>query len=221
MLVDILIVGFFLGSLILGYKMGFVKSMFKFFSGILSLIFAIEFYKPFSELMLKTQLFYSIRDNIRSNVLGILGNIQIKPKVDVSKLVLDKMFIPNPMKESVLNDIKNSVNIENSSQIAEIIGSRVSAIIVQLISVILIFLLIRILFFVLKILLERVFCLPILKQINKVFGLVLGGIEGIFVVYILLSIVVVMDNRAIIEAINNSFVTKYLYYNNIIIDIIF
>ena len=212
MLIDVLVVCFFIGSVILGYKMGFVKCMFRFSSGILSLLFAIEFYKPFSEFMLKTKLFYSIRDNIRGNVLGILSNVEIKSKGDIGKFVLDKMFIPNPMKESVLNDIGNGFGVSDSARIAEIIGSRVSTVIVRLISVILIFLLIRILFFVLRLVLERVFCLPILKQINEVFGLVLGAIEGIFVIYIILSVVVVIDNKWIIYLINNSFITPILVY---------
>ncbi len=221
MFIDVLMVALIIGSLIIGYKMGFIKCMFRFFSGVLSFLFAIEFYKPFSRFMLNTNLFYSIKGKIQSNVLDILGNLVIKSKDELGKVVLDRMFIPNPIKESIVDDVQKSISISDNSRIAELVGDKVGTVIIQLISIILIFVLVRILFFILRLVLERVVSLPILKQINKVAGLVIGLIEGVFLVYIVLSIIFIIDNKAIIESINNSVIAKYLYYNNVILDILY
>ena len=221
MVSDVIVVVFLVCSVILGYKTGFIKSVFKFFSGIASLILAIEFYKPFSEFMLKTVLAGNITAKIYENILGIIPNVQINSKGDISNLILDKTSIPNPMKESILNSMPQNINLVDNAQIAKLISTKMSAIIIQLISVILIFIIVRIILWIAKIILERVCRLPILKQINKFIGLGVGFIQGMFIIYIVLGILVVAKNDFIIGAINNSTITNYLYYNNLIIDLIF
>ena len=221
MFIDVLIVAIILGSVVLGYKIGFVKSIFRFCSGLLSMLFSISFYGPFSEFMLKTSLFSSVKDKIASNVLRMLADTPITSKIDINNLILDKMFIPNPIKESILKDVGTSVKLVDSSSVAELIGNKLGTIVISLISVILVFVLVRFLLFVLKILLDKIFCLPVLKQVNGAAGLVLGAVEGIFLVYIILSIVFIMNNQTIISAIDKSILANYFYYNNIIIDIMF
>lgn len=223
MISDLIVVAFLIGSVILGYKTGFIKSVFKFFSGIISLFLAIGFYKPFSEFMSNTALASNIYEKISMNVykLIIVPDVQINSRGDVSNLILDTMHIPNPMKESILDSMPQNVAIIDNNQICRLISGKLTTIIVQLISVILLFILVRVALWVVRIILDRIFKLPILNQINKLVGLGLGFIQGMFVIYIVLGVLVVLKNNFIINTINNSYITNYLYYNNLIIDLIF
>lgn len=221
MLIDIVLIAIVTLFIIIGYKAGLVKTVFKLFSGILSLILAMEFYKPFARFMLKTNMFYSINLKIQTNILKILPDVTINTKEDVGSLILDKTYIPNPMKESIIDSLPENVNLINNSKIAEVIGTRISTLVVELLSVILIFLIVRFLIWVARKILEGIIKLPILKQINKAGGVVLGAVQGIFIVYVLLSIVVVLNNATILGCIDHSIITKYLYYNNLFIDLFF
>ena len=221
MVIDILLIAIVIFAIILGYQTGLIKMVFKFFSGILSLILAMELYKPFSNIMLTTNLFYSIKSKIQANILNMLPNVTINTKEDIGSLILDKMYMPNPIKESILDSMPQNINLINNAKIAEIISAKIGTIVIELLSVILIFLIVTILMWIARILLEKIVNLPILKQINKAAGLVLGGIQGIFIIYLILSIFVVIDSMTVQNYIDASIITKYLYYNNLFIDLIF
>ena len=145
MLIDIILIAILVLAFVIGYKTGLVKTLFKFFSGILSLILALEFYKPFSKFMLGTNLFYNIKSKIQINVANMLPSVTVNTKEDVGNLILDKTYIPNPMKESILNSMPDNVNLINNTKIAEMISTKMATIIIELSSVILIFLIVRLL----------------------------------------------------------------------------
>ena len=173
--------------------------------------------------MLNTVLASNINEKIYESIykMVIVPNLQINSRGDIAQLILDKMYIPNPMKESILNSMPQNITIIDNNQITRLISNKLSTIIMQLISVILIFILVRIILWFARIILDRIFKLPILNQINKLAGLGLGFIQGMFVIYIVLGVLVVFKDYFVIDAINNSLITNYLYYNNLVIDLIF
>lgn len=73
--------------------------------------------------------------------------------------------------------------------------------------------------------LETVAEIPIIKQFNEVGGIAYGILKGILIIYVILAlisiIVPMLQNNAILEIINNSILTKFLYNNNLILMILF
>ena len=67
--------------------------------------------------------------------------------------------------------------------------------------------------------------LPIIKQFNDIGGILYGVIKALLIIYIILAIaffiIYVTGNITISEAISNSYITKFFYNNNIILNIIF
>ena len=65
--------------------------------------------------------------------------------------------------------------------------------------------------------------LPILKQVNKAGGTIYGIIKGVILIYTILTVVYLMApllNKTVTENINKSIITKTLYNNNLILNII-
>ena len=52
---------------------------------------------------------------------------------------------------------------------------------------------------------------------NKIAGVLFGTIEGIIMVYIVMSIVVVINNDRMIASIDHSLIARYFYYNNVLL----
>ena len=124
------------------------------------------------------------------------------------------------IEQYVTNNVKDGVNstVENT---AGIVAEKVVAVGVA----ILLFIIIRVALLLLKFIAEGLAELPILKQFNKMGGTIYGAFRGIVFVYILLAIcffvVSVSDSGVVTNVIDSSLLTKFLYTNNLILNIIF
>ena len=66
---------------------------------------------------------------------------------------------------------------------------------------------------------------PILKQFNEVGGIIYGIVKALLIVYVILAIVFfvvyITGNTAVSEAISGSYITKFFYEHNLILNIVF
>ena len=86
------------------------------------------------------------------------------------------------------------------------------------------FIIARILFIFLKLITSLIAKLPVIKQFDKLGGIIYGLLEGIIIVYIILAIVSFvspMINPDVSNTINNSTIGGFLYNNNLLLKIIF
>ena len=104
---------------------------------------------------------------------------------------------------------------------ARVVSEKAIAIAVSLI----LFILIRLLLILLNFLISGITSLPIIKQFNKLGGIVYGAIVGIFIIYLILAImffvISVNNTGTIAKTIDTSIISKSLYSNNILLNIIF
>ena len=67
--------------------------------------------------------------------------------------------------------------------------------------------------------------LPILKQFNKIGGIIYGIIKALIIIYIILAIIFaityITGNTTISRAISESYITKIFYNNNILLNLVF
>ena len=88
-----------------------------------------------------------------------------------------------------------------------------------------IFIVVRALLLLLTFVSDMITSLPLIKQCNEVGGVVYGIIKALLIVYVILAIlffvVLVSGNTQISDIVSSSYITKFLYEHNIILNILF
>lgn len=205
-ILDIIVIGIIIISTFLGYKKGLVNVIFNICAFLIALIITIILYTPITNLVIENTEF----DEKIENVI-IEKGVTTEDENSTEDSFLDKYI-----SQSVTN-AKNDI-VQSSSTI---IAQKIIGILVAII----LFIVVRIILIFAKALINGIASLPIIKQLNEIGGLAYGILMGVLLVYVLLAVlfmVVSINNTGTIaNAINNSIITKILYSNNIILNIIF
>ena len=205
-ILDLIVIGIIIISTFLGYKRGLINVIFNLCAFLIALIITIFLYSPITNIVLENTDF---DEKIESAIIenGI---------TEIDENSTEDSIIDKYVTQSVTNT-KNDM-VESASTV---IAQKVVGIIVA----ILLFIAVRIALIFAKVLINGIASLPIIKQLNKTGGLAYGLIMGIIIVYVILAvlffIVSVNNNSTISNAIDTSYITKVLYSNNLILNIMF
>lgn len=211
-ILDIILIALIALSIFLGYKKGLIKLAVKLFAFVIAVVVTLVLYKPVSNLIIeKTEL----DDNIK-NVIIENGTQEIEENNGEIKedgfMAYMQDYVGDTIAEAQ-NDIVTSV--------AEVVSVKA----INLIAIIGIFVVTRVALILLTLISDLITKLPIIKQFNKLGGTVYGVLRGLLIVYFVLAIAFLIvsatGNNAIISAIDGSIVTKFMYTNNILLNIIF
>lgn len=216
MISDVLVIGIMVIFIMAGYRRGFVKAMFRIFSKVISIVMAVKFYRPVTSIIEGSKFFSKLIFKLSGKIKFMLGDGNITGS-DVADAILDRMHVPNTIKVSVLSDLPYNINIMDKAEVANVIASKIGMALLQIFGMIAVFIVVRLVLFIVKVILDKVFHLPVLNQMNKIAGVLFGTIEGIIMVYIVMSIVVVINNDRMIASIDHSLIARYFYYNNVLL----
>lgn len=209
-LLDILLIAILLISIILGYKKGLINVAFNLCAFIIALIITLVLYKPITNFVIDNTEF---DEKIESVIIE--KGISNDEKNTTEDGTLNKYI-----EEYVMKSVDNTKN-EIVKSTATIIAEKTIGIVVM----IALFIVIRILLIFAKAIINGIANLPIIKQFNELGGLLYGILRGLVIVYGILTImfiVISMNNNGIIaNSIDTSIISKKLYENNIILNIIF
>lgn len=207
-LMDLIIIAILVLSIIMGYKKGLINVVFNIFAFFIALIATIILYRPVSNIIINNT---EIDDKIKS---AIINNTTEEKQSEESSS-------NTGMQKYIEDAIKNTAD-EAKSQVIETVAKTVSIRAVEILTSIILFIVIRAVLIVLKVFTQAIANLPLIKQFNELGGVVYGIAKGLIIVYIILTImyfVVSINGKGnISEAINNSYITKILYNNNIIVN---
>lgn len=211
-ILDIILIALIAISIFLGYKKGLIKLAVKLFAFVIAVVVTLVLYKPVSNLIIeKTEL----DDNIK-NVIIENGTQEIEENNGEIK---EDGFM------SYMQDYVGDTIAEAQNDIVTIVAEVVSVKAINLIAIIGIFVVTRVALILLTFISDLITKLPIIKQFNKLGGTVYGVLRGLLIVYFVLAIAFLVvsatGNNAIISAIDGSIVTKFMYTNNILLNIIF
>jgi len=213
LILDILIV-FILGiNIFIGYKKGLIKLAVSLVAVLISIIITLILYKPVSNL--------------------IINNTEIDEKIEA--VIIENATTSEDEVEENLKEEKNyneiiekyvqDTVIETKDNIVESAAGTLSIKIINIAVMILIFLITRIILILLVFIADAIAKLPILKQFNKAGGIIYGVIKGLLIIYIILAIVFfivyVTNSTQISEIINQTFIIKFMYNQNLLLNIIF
>lgn len=211
-IIDLIILGIIAICIIMGYIKGLTGSLIKILSFVLSLIIAFVLFVPVSSFVINnTQIDENIEKSIRETVLSDEGEQKENQK----------------MSSAITDYINQKVEEVSESAKEEIIDSTakdVSQTIVKAGTWIVLFIVARIALIFLKFITGLIAKLPVIKQFDKLGGVIYGLIEGLIITYLalaLISVISPMTEGKLSENINKSHIGSQMYNNNLLLNIIF
>ena len=212
-IIDIIIVAIIALCLFLGYKRGLTGSLLKILSFVLAIVIAFILFKPVSNLVINhTNWDDSLKESIKQFITEKTATPEAKS--ELPQVIVD--YIDETMAESI-NEAKE-VAIDNTAQ-------SVTNLIVNAGVWIAVFIIARILLIFIKFITALIAKLPVIKQFDKLGGIIYGILEAFVILYLLLAIISfiapTLNNSGFIDAINKSFIGIMLYNNNLLLKILF
>lgn len=209
-IVDLVILAIFVMCIIIGYVRGLTGSIIKILSFVLSLIIAFVLFVPVSNFIINnTQIDENIEQTVREMIIGEDSTQEEKMPEAITDYIAQKI-------ESASDSAKEAI--------ADSTAREVSLIIVKAGTWIGLFIIAKILLIFLRFITSLIAKLPVIKQFDKVGGVIYGILEGIVIIYLLLAIISFvspMINGTLASAIEGSFIGSMLYNNNLLLKIIF
>ncbi len=210
-ILDIVLIAIIALNVFICYKKGLVKLAVGLIAVAAAIILALVFYKPVSNLIIEnTELDENIEKAIINNFTSETQEGQEIRYVSV----LDYL-------QKYVDDAVNKTQTEIVTQTAGMMAVKI----INVAVLIGIFLLVRVVLLLLTFISDIITSLPILKQFNEVGGVLYGAIKALLIIYIILTIVFFImcytSNSTIADAINSSYVTKFFYEHNLLLNILF
>lgn len=208
---DIIVVAIIALNIFVCYKKGLVKLAVGLIAVLAAIVLSIVLYKPISNAIIKnTDIDEKIENVIIENFSAETnGNEEVRYVGIIDYL------------EKYVDDAVNKTQNEIVYETAGTMAVRFINIAVILI----IFLITRVALIALTFISDVITSLPILKQFNEVGGIIYGIVKALLIVYVILAIVFfvvyITGNTAVSEAISGSYITKFFYEHNLILNIVF
>lgn len=209
-ILDIIVVAIIALNVYLCYKKGLVNLAVGLIAVVSAIILSVIFYKPVTKLIMENTQF---DENIEKTIVETF--VSEGETNEQTKYVGILSYLENEV-ENVVNDAKNEVVYETAGAMTEKI--------INLIVFIAIFIVVRVALFALTLVADAITSLPILKQFNDVGGVIYGLIKALLIIYVILAVVTLIvsltANTAISNAIESSYITKFFYEHNILLNIL-
>ena len=216
----------------IGWRVGFVKSVFSLLSTITVIIITI-LVSPIVANMLKSSEAISgtIQTKLEEiiDLSGIAENLSSDEEKDPLAFI-DGMDLPASIKDTIKDSLAETME-EKENEAADFVGDKLDAleayicelltnIILNALGFFITFIVaaagIAILCFVLDLLSK----LPVLHQINTVFGVAMGAVEGLVILWILFIVITMLGStgfgQACMTMISESKILSFLYDSNIL-----
>lgn len=211
-IVDLVIIAIIALCIIIGYIKGLTGSLIKILSFVLSLVVAFVLFVPVSSFIINnTEIDENLEKSIREIVIKQEENKETKEEMPTA-----------------ITDYINQKVEEASEQAKEAIvdstAKEVTIMIIKAGTWIALFIIARILFILLKFVTALIAKLPVIKQCDKLGGIIYGLLEGLIITYVALAIisfVTPMTKGTLSESINKSYIGSFMYQHNILLNIIF
>ena len=218
MVIDIIIIAIMASCIFAGYRKGLIGVAFHLVSFIIAILVALLLHGPISNFIIQnTQIDDKIEDMIVKNTDPSRfeeGQTNLtKEEQNMPKIVV------NYIQEAIQDNVNNAKN-----NIEDVIAERIAITIINIATIIILFILVRIILIVINKIGDMIAKLPIISQFNKTGGIIYGVIEGLFIIYVLLALCLIIapfiQSTELLSYINTSYIGKMMYNNNILLKFI-
>ena len=214
-IVDLVIVAIFALCIMLGYKRGLAGCLIKVLAFFIAIIVSSILFKPAAAIVTTNT---QIDENIQSSIVSVFEKEEAKEDNEkdekddspILKYISDKAEeATEEKKKEIVNDVAKDISIN----------------IINVICFILIFVIVRFILMFVKALADLITKLPIIKQCDKIGGIVYGILQAFVIVFIALALITfistITNQYELLEIINQSYIGSILNNNNILLKIIF
>ena len=209
-ILDVIVVAIIALNVYLCYKKGLVNLAVGLIAVVAAIILSIILYRPITNLVIENTEFDEAIENTIVKTFAPEGTEEGQVQY-VGILSYLETELGN-----AVNETKNEVVYETAGAMAEKI--------LNLIVFIIIFTAVRVVLFALTFVADAITSLPILKQLDDVGGIIYGLLKALLIIYVVLAVVSVIvsftANTAISDTISSSYVTKFFYDNNVLLNIL-
>ncbi|NLL00512.1 MAG: CvpA family protein [Clostridiales bacterium] len=210
----IIVLGIIILNALIGRKVGFIKIVFSIFSFIIALILTVWISPTVNGMLKNNETFY---EKTSQKVEDMLFKEQVE--TGEGDDIIEGLPLPKSIKESLQeNKEKQEANIKSY------IVSHVSGIVINALAFVLTFIAVFVGLWVISIALNIISKLPILNQINKMAGFLVGGLQGVIIVWILFIVITVFSGselgRTAFQQIESSEILSFIYDKNFLLNIV-
>lgn len=217
-MIDAIILGILVLCIALGYRKGLTGSLLKIISFVLALVIAFVLFKPVSNFVIdKTNWDENLEQGIRDTILS-----SDKQEEKVSEG--ENQNMPSVMLDYINKTVENAGN-EAKEAVADATARQVAIMIINAGVWFALFLVARIILIFVKGLANLITSLPIIKQFDKLGGIIYGLVEAVVVIYAILAVLSfvspVVSGTGLLDAVQKSFIGSVMYNNNLLLKLIF
>lgn len=219
-IIDLVILGILILCIALGYHKGLTGSLLKIVSFVLALVIAFVLFKPVSNFIINNT---NWDENLEQGIRNVI--VENEETTDSEEAKDDEnQDMPTVMIEYINKTVEEAGN-DAKEAVADVAAKNVATIIINAGVWIGLFIIARIILFFVKGLASLITKLPVIKQFDKLGGIIYGMIEAVIIIYGILAILSFVSplvaNSGIIDAVQNSFVGSAMYNNNLLLKLIF
>lgn len=214
LIVDIVIVAIFALCILLGYKKGLTGCLIKVLSFFIALIVSAMLFKPAAIVVTNNT---QIDENIQSSIVSVFEQEESENKDENEKN-------DSPIMKYISDKVEEATE-EKKKEIVNNAARDISVNIINVLCFIAIFIIVRFALIFVKALADLITKLPVIKQCDKIGGVIYGILQGFVIVFIGLALITfistITKQYALLELINQSYIGSILNNNNILLKIIF
>ena len=212
--VDLVIVAVLLLCTFLGYKRGLTGCLIRILSFFIALAVAFVLFKPAAAIITDNT---EVDENIKASIVQVFES---EEKEEGNNAEEEK----SPVIKYISDEIENATE-EKKQEIVDNAAQELSIKIVNILAFIVIFIAVRIALIFVKILADLITKLPIIKECDKIGGVIYGVLQGLVIVFIALALITFISTATnqytLLEMVNQSYIGSILNNNNILLNVIF
>lgn len=219
LIVDLIIVAIIALCVIIGYRRGLAGCIIKIVSFFLALIVAAILFKPVANMVVNNT---QTDENLKSSIVEVFEKEENENSQENDEKEDDESI--SPIVKYISDEVENATE-EKKKEIVNSVATKVAINIINIITFIVLFLGARIALIFVRAITNLITKLPLIKQCDKIGGIIYGILHGFIIVFIGLALITfistIVNNYKLLEMINNSNIGNVLNNNNILIKLIF
>lgn len=213
-IVDLVIVAVFILCILMGYKRGLAGCLINVLAFFIAIAVSFVLFKPASAIV---QSNTQLDENIQTSIVNIFEEEEKENKDDEKEK-------QSPILEYISNKAEEAT-AEKKKEVVNNAATEISAKIIDVLSFIAIFIIARIVLIFIKVLADLITKLPIIKECDKMGGVIYGILQSFVIVFIGLAIITFVstmtENYTVLDLVNQSYVGSILNNYNILLKIVF
>lgn len=221
---DTVLVAIIIVAIVIGRKKGFLKSSYNVLSLLISTTLILTLSDPFCEYLKNSTFGELVHKRVEEKII-VKTDDEDTDNEEIAEKIGEIMNLPDFLVMFLEERLERQTEaIETAkNDVINMMVDTVTDMIIKIVSIILLFLLVRIGVFLLLKILGVATKMPGINGIDRFFGTLIGAVNGVFIVYIICAIITLFVSgekfEYISSVIDSTYVVKYFYNNNFLIEL--